>query len=978
MADADPVAVLDFMLVRPPLSTDRSVALRRQIRDDALGKGSGGHREIGLTAAGSPSAVARMVVQRSFTARAGTDPQALAQIRAGVLSFLPAHDTQSVDIRELEERGWWKSGTQYHLLPDRLAALGGGVRRLPDLLILLRTFAAEPEPSDPAAAQDWQLRLAKALTEFHDGTRPAEVVYSGPAYSAEHTDSRRILFDALYLLYLARRWVPTRFEEVMDGLRALHALRAAAIDDLYRIGLAGGTGWQSVLQEISGDLPRLRRWQGRSELAGLPLLHGPADLAEHLAATPVVHPIFARLIHYGRPFNDLQPLGVGDLKLVHQQLLGYRDGEIADIHNVMLGETLERNHRRLERTEETFSTVTSSSSSTSTDTSSTDRFELKREVEAVVKTDLNVTANLRAQYDNKVVLVAAQAGMAYTRATSDQTKLAQNYSREVVDKAVSQVQSSTVATRTIAQLFETEETNKHSFTNVSGTSHVSGIYRWVDKLYRAQVLNYGKRMMFEFVLPEPAAMLVESRLRSFEMGVDVPTRPAEPTYRPVQLPFGPHDITDSLYANLRETYDLSSVPKPPQTRTVIFRDDGSGQANFVDKDINGTDIWYFKSFRQAGADGYQIDRIMIAGGVWFTRDNPPNPAWHQRNILDLTINGVPVYRNPNLGRLYHAYYRSNDDFTPDGGPLPLSGDETTLTIGLQNGQRYQFEISAQLSLSPAGLYAWQQQVYHLCLAAKRAEVERTNAELRAGHDAAMATYRNRLDDLRAMAVHDLLQGTSEQANAELIRTELRRQCLARITRDFDAVRHDDQLTEMTGMGTRPVSSSYHRFAVDQERVGWTEPELDVELPLVDVDKAVAKGRHIQFLEQAFEWGRIGWVHQPYFWAPPARWIDMMNRTDDTDPAMTAFLRAGAVKVLVAVSPGYDEAVLHFLATREPWLGGPAPVIGDPLYLPLFEELRDQTDDRAGAVADGEPWTFTLPTSLVHLEGSSTPLPTPAP
>jgi hypothetical protein len=104
-------------------------------------------------------------------------------------------------------------------------------------------------------------------------------------------------------------------------------------------------------------------------------------------------------------------------------------------------------------------------------------------------------------------------------------------------------------------------------------------------------------------------------------------------------------------------------------------------------------------------------------------------------------------------------------------------------------------------------------------------------------------------------------------------------------------------------------------------------------------------------------------------------MELMGRLDDADPNFTAFLRAGAIKVLVAVAPAYDDAVLHFLATREPWEGGPSPVIGDALYLPLFEELHEQQDDLYGGVPDGEPWEFTLPTALVYLEGSTTALPT---
>ena len=43
------------------------------------------------------------------------------------------------------------------------------------------------------------------------------------------------------------------------------------------------------------------------------------------------------------------------------------------------------------------------------------------------------------------------------------------------------------------------------FDNRQGDSHISGVYRWVDKIYKNQVINYGKRLMYEFMIPEPSA-----------------------------------------------------------------------------------------------------------------------------------------------------------------------------------------------------------------------------------------------------------------------------------------------------------------------------------------------------------------------------------------------------------------------------------------------------------------------------------------
>ena len=100
----------------------------------------------------------------------------------------------------------------------------------------------------------------------------------------------------------------------------------------------------------------------------------------------------------------------------------------------------------------------------------------------------------------------------------------------------------------------------------------------------------------------------------------------------------------------------------------------------------------------------------------------------------------------------------------------------------------------------------------------------------------------------------------------------------------------------------------------------------------------------------------------------------MSRFDDADPFYTAFLQAGAARVLVSVTPGYEHAVMHYLATGQPWDGGVAPAIGDPLYVALYQEIRNQEDNLANATAEGEPWSFVLPTSLTYLEGGD-PLPT---
>jgi hypothetical protein len=237
--------------------------------------------------------------------------------------------------------------------------------------------------------------------------------------------------------------------------------------------------------------------------------------------------------------------------------------------------------------------------------------------------------------------------------------------------------------------------------------------------------------------------------------------------------------------------------------------------------------------------------------------------------------------------------------------------------------------------------------------------------------------------LRATAVADVLQGQSEQQNREIILRELKRHCLAMLAREFDAEPAGDLLTEWDVLGNRSVLSGTHRFRVHEQpnadaptsaTAGFEFEEHDVNFPLPRVDAARDKGRYVQFLEQAFEWQQLAYVCYPYFWAPTPRWIELMNRSDRSDPFYSEFLQSGYARVMIAVTPAYEDAVLHFLATREPWQGGPAPVIGDPLYLPIYEELRRAQDDLQNATAEGSHWDFTLPTSLAYLQNATTPLP----
>jgi hypothetical protein len=164
-----------------------------------------------------------------------------------------------------------------------------------------------------------------------------------------------------------------------------------------------------------------------------------------------------------------------------------------------------------------------------------------------------------------------------------------------------------------------------------------------------------------------------------------------------------------------------------------------------------------------------------------------------------------------------------------------------------------------------------------------------------------------------------------------------------------------------------VMSGEDFSSFDSMNSGGTPPAY----PEFNVQESMQEGRKIQFFEQAFEWDQLTYLFYPYFWGRKDRWL-FVHQLEDMDPLFTKFLQAGAARVLVPVRPAYNGAVLQYLSPDQPpddpWNGGDAPIINDPLYVGLADELREQTGGRAdGVEVVGEPWEFKVPTSLVILE-----------
>lgn len=785
------------------------------------------------------------------------------------------------------------------------------------------------------------------------------------------------LFERLYALYVSKRRYPINLEYVIDGLKALHVIRFLKIDLDRRQQIPNSEPIGCLLAllklfqvkgsrknlESSAVLPRGGKdWadKTRTDCAERQLTEGGAsipkvdietmeDLAYLFSATPYIHQLFACLLGYYKPFNDIRPIGIGDLLVVKQFLCKYEAGEIAHVENVLKGESKERSHRRLDRTEDIFSTQTEKSEETERDLQTTDRYELKVETESTIQNDLNAELAALVSGSYGTVQYSVNAGISYSLSTSDSRRSSNNFAKDIVDRSLTRVQKRTREERTTKKTNEIEEINKHGLNNTNGSGHITGIYRWLDKHYKAQVYNYGKRLMFEFIIPEPAAF-IEAAFERNKKKENRPDKPQKPAFPALVIPQITNATVDT-YAALYHIADLE--PEPPDTITV--RSQPVQMTNAGDST---------REFTLDIPPGYAVSSANVAG----SRQRHVNVDYG----LFVAIGGENIKLDD---ALVYAVFDVNYNAI---GALREKLSIAILSYGIHS---YAFNVVVTANLTSERKREWQLKTYTKIMDAYQ--------KLLAEYNSALSEYQDKLDGYD-VSQGIVIQGRNPRINQDIIKTELKKHCITMIAKQFDTVKGDD--IEFNAMKSRQEQVQEETTVVTEtKKVTQTIPTpgttvtvtettisestttspVSIDIPAIDIPEAREEGNIIQFLEQAFEWPQISYLLYPYFWGHiPDKWFEAQTFYDEQDPLYAKFLQAGSARVLVAVRPAYEIAVMHYLCTQKPWTGGPAPGIHHPLYIPIHEELRNQQDDLNGAEPYGDPWEVVVPTSVVYLQASS--------
>ena len=371
--------------------------------------------------------------------------------------------------------------------------------------------------------------LRRKLGDLQGGQASGEEMVEPANWMVTALTGESKTFSAAEKKLLARYEHVALAESEMDTVAIIH-------DDLYRQAKALLVEPNKALPMAVHRAPDTGIVMSKMKLAGKSL---GAKLQPITTALPRVH-----------------VLGVGDLIVVEEQTNRYELGEVAHIENVMATETRGRTHVRTAETETTSTVATEETAVDEKSLQTTSRFELTKETQEQLESSFEVTAGASVTAGYGPVKISANTGLTSSTSASSGTNTASTLAREAVEKAVSKVTQSVREEQIVRVLNRVEETNEHGFVNDTD-AHVSGIYRWVDKYVTVRAVNYGRRLMLEMIVPEPANGLIYAE----NMHAD-----EQPLVEPPVFDLEPDDITRSNYLDRAAEFGATDVPSPPKHR----------------------------------------------------------------------------------------------------------------------------------------------------------------------------------------------------------------------------------------------------------------------------------------------------------------------------------------------------------------------------------------------------------------------------
>lgn len=472
--------------------------------------------------------------------------------------------------------------------------------------------------------------------------------------------------------------------------------------------------------------------------------------------------------------GSVSPSGIADLIIVKQQLKKYVGKDVAHIENISRGEKKVRDHRRYRQTVDESFSETEITSVEERELESTDRFEMSREASKTIKTEASLKAGLTVSgsYGPTVKFSTSVEGSLST-SKEEATKTASKFSKDVTQKSVEKLTERVLERSKLVVTNEVEEQNNHTLDNTGGTDHISGVYQWVEKVYEAQMFNYGIRMMFDFMIPEPGAYIVEAMQNAFTSSLEIE--------KPLKFALQPNNINDVNYNYWAHAYGAKGLTPPPEEYVTVSYNYNAGEGG-EKTDFQNSGIIKIE-------DGYIA--VQSSMGLACTQ-------WNSDRIVDVVI-----------GRRTHR-------FKDDGNWMwisNLNNETESLPLGFITNDLADIAVAIEVKCkrTSRAYQKWQLDMH---------------AKLMEAYQTKMADYEERLAAIELQAGVEI-EGKNPALNLEVMKDELKKNCISIITDQhydlFNSIQNGLNNMPQINIYENKAEGPYVRFfeqAFEWEHITW--------------------------------------------------------------------------------------------------------------------------------------------------------------
>lgn len=612
-------------------------------------------------------------------------------------------------------------------------------------------------------------------------------------------------------------------------------------------------------------------------------------------------------------------LGVMDFRKIEQSLCCYVPGLVSHIENVMAREFKEKHTRNLVSTEITTETSRSSEIENLSDTATTTRNEMSSEVASVLEKQKSFTAGGTVSYQSGEgtpysVSASANLGFSSSVSSSVSNQLAKNYAQEVTEKALQRVIQKTKEKRTAKYIKEFEVNNRHGFDNRSGENHVTGTYRWLDLIMENTMVNYGRRLVMQVHVPEPARFYYEAI----------------------------HYVTPI------ESDGAAESGSPPKT--------------LEDFGVNSMDDLNPDSAKEA-AVYYGVAVEELPESVKNIKKGYTPQVEHERKESSQTLQGFSCpanYELVNVSGSYKFQYRANSwsssvpgycDFNIGGKHVGSGSDydanKTNKTVGVNLNFSPSIEGSVPVNVTFASTFSITANLNFKCVLSSSYKKEWQQSlyeDMVSAYEAKVAKYEE-----DKQSAEEVDEGSEDNRDQIINPAKLR------------VIEQQELKRLVIEMLLRPFCKN-----IGQEFYGYRK-KCEYPIPTILQNEEFEKYVElIEFLNNAIDWDLMYYEFMSYMMANECRWIELIQRSH-IDLTHEAFLKSGMAKIIFPVKCAFAKAMVYFLETGQINLDDDfVPEDNEDFYLSLMEELKDCDEE---IEVEGN-WFTRVPSNLNIIQQDS--------